>query len=140
MPDEHETQGMPPVPGVCHLGWLLFMRPIALHKLYRAWGVNGDPTLIRFWRSPRLPEAIARPLLARYAVLLLAVTPVTVIVLAGVLRLSDITLSLTSVAVGAAGGMVLGALFCLVSGVATGVALGVTVGVSASVAVGWMVP
>ena len=41
--------GVPPVPGVLRLGWLLLMQPLKLHRLLLAWGLEGDPSLIKLW-------------------------------------------------------------------------------------------
>jgi hypothetical protein len=39
--EEVEKPAVPPVPGVWRLGWLLFMQPIKLHRMFRTWGFSG---------------------------------------------------------------------------------------------------
>ena len=45
MPGEAESGGLGGrrCAGVWRLGWLLFMQPIKLHRLFEAWGLEADP-------------------------------------------------------------------------------------------------
>jgi hypothetical protein len=36
---------MPAVPSVWRLSWLLFMQPFVLHRMFKAWGFEKDPSL-----------------------------------------------------------------------------------------------
>src|ERR1041384_2707340 len=87
MPSEAETESVPPVPGVWRLGWLLFMQPSELHRLYQAWGLERDPSLLKLWRLGRRRDPVVRTLIARYALLLLIIMPFTAMVIAGGLTL-----------------------------------------------------
>lgn len=132
MPGEPTDARVAAVPGVWRLGWLLFMQPITLHNMQRAWGLDGDPPLIRFWRLARTATPAGRTLLGRYAFLLLVLMPAAAIAIAGVMAACGVALSSTG-AIGVAGGAALGLMFSLTSGVAAGVALGVAAGIGAVV-------
>ena len=42
MPSEHKR----PIPGLLRLAWLFFMQPFKLHQLFRALGIEKDPSLL----------------------------------------------------------------------------------------------
>lgn len=133
MPDEPATEGVPPVPGVWRLGWLLFMQPIVLHRLYQAWGIKGDPSLIRVWRLARTGNPVVRALMAKYALLLFVIMPLTAVLVAAAPTLSGITVRSEDVVFGVALSVAFGVAFGVVFGATFGVVFGVTFGVALSV-------
>jgi hypothetical protein len=59
----------PQVPGLWRLGWLLFMQPLTLHRLFAAWGLeDGKDVFSSLWmlrgrlrkRDPVVPVLVAR--------------------------------------------------------------------------------
>ncbi len=133
---------MPAVPGVWRLTWLLFMQPLRLHQMLRAWGLEGDKSLVRIW--PRRKEPNIRLFLWRMAIILFVVGPlITVTACAGFdaaglpVSWEDVALAVAGgVAVGVAWGVAGGVAFGVAGGVAFGVALGVAMGVAFGVALG----
>ena len=136
MPSEPADEDAPPVPSVWRLGWLLFMQPTALYRMYRAWGLEGDPSLIRLWRSSRARSPVVRALMARYALLLLVVMPLATVLAVGGLTLAGVPLEPRAVAIGVVGFVVLGVVAAVVVAVARGMAFAVAMGVAGSMLFG----
>jgi len=142
MSGERGPDGAPPVPGVWRLAWLLYMQPLTLHRMYTAWGLGNHCSLVSLWRRARRREPVARPLLARYALLLLVIMPLTTVLAAGALSSLGVPVENFGVALGIALGVTLGVMIAVTSDVAIGVAiggtLGFTIGVMVDAAIGSM--
>lgn len=128
MLDETATEGVPPVPSVWRLGWLLFMQPLALHRMHRAWGLK-DPSGITLWRRARTHDSIARALLAKSAFCLLITTPLFTGLVASALALAGVAVDASHVAASVAFGAAFGVAASAAASVGYGVALGVAFGV-----------
>ena len=53
MADAPHIDALPPVPSFWRLGWLLFMQPLTLHRLFAGWGLENDPPLSELIGLPR---------------------------------------------------------------------------------------
>jgi hypothetical protein len=131
-----KRSGVPEVPGVLQLGWMLFMQPIRLHHMFAAWGLKGDPPLWRLLRRQQMGDRVARILARRLAMLFLLGNPTLIVVLAGLAEIIGLPVAWAGVAFGAGVGAAFGIAFGTAAGVAAGVAFGVTVGVTVGVAAG----
>lgn len=136
----HEADAPPPVPGFWRLGWLLFMQPLTLHRLFAAWGMEDDPSLWKLRGRLREGDLVARALVARLGGWLLLVMPVSMVVVAGGVALAGLPVDWGSVALGiiggVAGGIALGADFGINFSVAGSLAGGIALGVAGSFAEG----
>jgi uncharacterized protein len=125
MADERKQIGLPPpVPGFWHLGWLLFMQPLVLHRLYVTWGFEGDPSLMGLWRRMREGDPVVRELVARLGGWIFLSLPVGALTTAGSLSLLDLPVDWRVVA--------FGVLVCVAYGVAGGIFYGLGAGVALS--------
>jgi hypothetical protein len=132
MLSDPEAKSVPPVPSVWRLGWLLLMQPMALHQMHQTWGLENDPSLISHSRLGRTHNSVVRALIAKYALLLLIVTPFTALLVAGAMTLSNI---LIQVGIGTRSGAG-GAALAVAGGAALAVALGVAFDLTFDVALG----
>lgn len=59
---------VPEVPGALQLAWLLFMKPITLHKMLKAWGIEPGGSWFGMRRQAKddgpIPEQLLRSALA----------------------------------------------------------------------------
>jgi uncharacterized protein len=147
----HRTDALPPVPGFWRLGWLLFMQPLTLHRLFAVWGLENDPPLWRLWGRLREGDPVVRALVTRLNVWLL-VMPSSIVTIVYILDLADVpvdwagfTLAIVlGVALSVGGGyargvivsVALGSSFGVAMSIAGGIARGVAVGIAVSAAVG----
>ena len=65
MPSEPEARAASDVPSTRRPAWMLFMQPIALHRMHQAWGLGGD--LRKLWRDARARHPVVRALIRRYS-------------------------------------------------------------------------
>ena len=138
----HEAVAPPSVPGFWRLGWLLFMQPLTLHRLFAAWGLKDDSSLWQLRGRLRAGDPVARALAARLGGWLLLGILVSSVAIDGLATfVSGPPLSLLSALPGismALGGM-LGFVFGFAENVFAGVAASVAsaaAGVAFSVAIG----
>lgn len=133
------TPDAPPVPGVARLAWLLFMQPIQLHRLFRAWGLDPNVSGWRMLRLARDGHLHVALLLVRFGVLLVVGTPFVAFTVSGLVTTTGHSVDGTRVAFGVAmavaGGVAVGVAGDVAGGVTRGVALGMAVGVAWGVAV-----
>ncbi|HYO71314.1 MAG TPA: hypothetical protein VEU33_35075 [Archangium sp.] len=133
MPDKP----IPPVPKLPRLVWLLFMQPYQLNRLFREWGLQDDPSLLRLWPRIKTRDPIILELMRQWAWLLLVWAPLPVA--AAVLAESGSQLDWPDGVAGVVLTMMVAVVGCGVSAVAvSGVAVGVGVmfGMAAGVAFG----
>ena len=136
MMPEKGAAGTPPLPGVARLGWLLFLQPLVLHKLFKAWGLDDDPSLIRLWPRIKARDPVVLGLLRRWATWVFVVTPALALALALTLHLFAFKIAWLGFFAAMVGGVAGGVAFGVAGGVAGGVALGVAGGVAVGVAFG----
>lgn len=134
MPNETATDGVPPVPSVWRLGWLLFMQPLALQRMHRAWGLKEVPSGIALWRRARTNDPIARALLAKYAFWLFTAMPLLTGLALSALALTGVAVHANRVAFGVAFGVAVSVAVSMAFGVAISVAFGVAGTVASTVA------
>src|ERR1700742_1055767 len=107
MPDVlPEADAPPPVPGFWRLGWLLFMQPLSLHRLFAPWGFKGDPSLWALRGRLRAGDPVARTLVTRLSGWLLLALPVSALVVAGYLALAGLPVDWKKVALSSAGSFI----------------------------------
>jgi hypothetical protein len=129
MPSDQSMPALPtpPPPGFWRLGWLLFMQPIELHRLFVAWGFDHPTGL---WSlTSRLRQPLVRALLLRFAAWLLVAMPLGNALLLGV----EITLGVPVSVRMAAFGVILGVVVGIVGGLTISVPGGVAVGMAGGV-------
>jgi hypothetical protein len=114
------------------------MQPIKLHRMFRAWGFEGDPSLIGLWPRLKSRDPVARALLVRWALGLIVFMPIATVLIASALELLGLSIRWFGVAAGLAGGLAVGLVFGTVLSLAFGVAGGVACGVVGGVACGIM--
>jgi hypothetical protein len=131
---EAEISSNAPIPTVWQLGWLSFMQPIALRRMYQAWGMTDDASLIRIWRRMRAHSPIARTLLTRYALVLAVVMSLTTASVASAFAWSHARIDSFPVLCGLAGGIAGGLVVSMARSMAHGVLLGVGLSLMLSVA------
>ena len=124
----HGSDAPPPVPGFWRLGWLLFMQPLTLHRLFGDWGLENDPSLWELRGRLREGDSVAQALVARLGGWLLLVMPLSTVVVASILNLAGRPFDWLALAIGVAEGVGAGVVIGVVIGVAGGVASGVCLG------------
>lgn len=82
-----EAKAIPPVPSVWKLAWLLLIQPITLQKLYEAWGLDLNASLIKLWRYGH-DQRSSRTLAWRYTLLSLGIVPATTLLMQSIITLS----------------------------------------------------
>jgi uncharacterized protein len=70
-----EQAEVPPVPRLARFTWMLFMQPLQLHKFFKAWRLERDPSLIRLWPRIKTRDSFALSLIGQCALLLFAAGP-----------------------------------------------------------------
>jgi uncharacterized protein len=128
----HEADAPPPVPGFWRLGWLLFMQPLTLRRLFADWGLQGDPSLRKLSRRLKEGDPVVRALVARLGGWLLMVMPLSAVTIAGVLDLAGLPVDWSGVVFGVTCGIIGG----IPGGVGGSVAFGVPGGIAFSIALG----
>lgn len=122
-------------PGVLHLMWLLFMQPIKLHHMLRAWDLQ-NPSRRSLGRRAHEGDWHVRTLVGRMFVIMLLVGPMVTIATQSMFFLVSIPISWEYVASSLADTLVLQMAIGVVAGVAGAVLLGVSPGTTQGVAIG----
>jgi hypothetical protein len=133
----HEEDA-PPAPGFWRIGWLLFMQPLTLHRLFAAWGLEKALSL-RELRNRLKEKDLAFQALVRLGGWLLLIMPASaLVVVASCLKLVGLPINWPRVAGGVASGVVLGIVrgtfgisktFGILGDFAIGITAGVALGV-----------
>jgi hypothetical protein len=123
----------PGVPGVWRLMWLLFMQPIKLHYMLKAWGLERNTSIWMLRHRLRQGDQYARTLVLRLFVILMVASPViTAAIVATLSPLIPMTSTqmtgaiLVSVVGGVGGGIIAGLVFGVIIGTISGVVTSAT--------------
>jgi hypothetical protein len=125
----------PPVPWVGQLAWLLFMQPMKLHTMLKAWGLDKDLSLWSLRRRLWDGDQTIRTLTLRLLLILVALG-LTVAIELLVVLLMGWPIDWPHAAMGACMAIITGAVLFITIGAATGVVWGATLGITSPVMMG----
>lgn len=129
-----DGKGLAEIPGLWRFLWLLFMQPLTLHRMFLAWGLEGDPS----WWSLRSrlgrDDPIVRRLWRQVIIQQLVVTPLLTVTIALIYRVVEGPIAWRAVAASVVGGVMASFAFGMLRGVAFSVASGVAVGAACTAA------
>ncbi|HEU4406639.1 MAG TPA: ATP-binding protein [Polyangiaceae bacterium] len=139
MTSENELGGVPPMPGVWHFGWLLFMQPLRLRRMLKGWGFEDDPSLRKLMPRWKAADPNTRQLVRRLFLWLCLIMPSVAFFLLVLLQVFGFSVAWKNAALNVvqifASSVIICATFGVVGGVAFGVALGIVIGIASGI--GW---
>lgn len=119
------------------LAWLLFMQPLRLQGLFRAWGLGEkDPSLLELRPWTRTRDAFVVTLVRRLGAILFGLTPAVAALVIILATATGIPIDPSSVKIGVGLGLAFGVMYSVAMGVVGGVVGGVAGGVVAGVVSG----